>query len=98
MRNLYAAVTRRRLDNGEPFFPEQVLTRQEAIHSYTLANAYAAFQDKDLGTLSPGKWADFIILDKDLLTCSLEEIPSTKVLQTIIGGKVVYDRSVPRPK
>ncbi|MCB0694330.1 MAG: amidohydrolase, partial [Saprospiraceae bacterium] len=98
MRNLYAAVTRRRLDNGEPFFPEQVLTRQEAIHTYTLANAYAAFQEKDLGTLSPGKWADFIILDKDLLTCSLEEIPGTKVLQTIIGGKVVYDRSVPRPK
>lgn len=91
--NLYASITRRRLDNNEPFFSEQSLTRQEAILAYTLANAYGGFQEQQLGTLSPGKWADFIILDRDLLTCPEEEIPKTIVRKTVVGGKVVFDRA-----
>ncbi len=91
--NLYASITRKRLDNAEPFFPDQALTRQEAIHAYTLANAYGAFQEDQIGTLSPGKWADFIILDRDLLSCPGEEIPQAVVRQTIVSGKVVFDRS-----
>ncbi len=96
--NLHSSITRRRLDTGEPFFPEQALTRQEAIHAYTLANAYAAFQEGQLGTLSPGKWADFIILDRDLLTCPEEEIPHAVVRQTVIGGKVVYQHPASKPE
>ncbi len=91
--NFYASITRRRLDNNEPFFPEQSLTRQEAIHAYTQANAYGGFQDQQLGTLSPGKWADFIILDKDLLTCPEEEILQSTVLKTFISGQMVYNRA-----
>ncbi|MCF8238208.1 MAG: amidohydrolase [Saprospiraceae bacterium] len=98
MPNLYASITRKRMDNHESFFPEQALSRQEAIHTYTLANAYGAFQEDQLGTLSPGKWADFIILDRDLLTCPEEDIPTTVVRQTIIAGKVVYDRSKSTPQ
>lgn len=94
MPNLYASISRRRLDNQEPFYPEQSLNRAEAIHAYTLANAYAGFQDDQLGTLSPGKWADFIILDKDLLTCPDEDIPNVVVRKTCIAGKTVYERLV----
>ncbi|MBK7342721.1 MAG: amidohydrolase [Saprospiraceae bacterium] len=94
MPNLYASISRRRLDNQEPFYPEQSLNRAEAIHAYTLANAYAGFQDDQLGTLSPGKWADFIILDSDLLTCPDEAIPNVVVRKTFIAGKPVYERSV----
>ena len=85
----YAAVTRK-LSNGETFYPAQKMTREEGIYSYTMANAFAAFQEKELGSLEVGKWADIIILDKNLITCKEEDIKQTKVVATIVGGKQKY--------
>lgn len=85
----YAAVTRR-LPDGTRFFPEQCMTREEAIASYTRDAAWAAFEEDDRGTLEPGKLADLVVLDRDLLTCLEEEIPKARVLLTMVGGRVAY--------
>jgi predicted amidohydrolase YtcJ len=88
---LYASVTRRRTDNGMEFFTDQAMTRSEAIYSYTMANALAAFEEDLKGSISPGKRADFIILDTDLLNCTEEEILKTKVLATYVDGIKRYN-------
>jgi predicted amidohydrolase YtcJ len=88
----YASVTRKRADNGFEFFPEQRMTREEAIHSYTLGNAYAAFEEDQKGSIEPGKLADFVLLSNNLLTCTDEEILDTKVLMTMVGGVVKYEK------
>ena len=87
----YAAVTRR-LKNGTEFFPEQKMTRYEALQSYTSANAFAAFEEEIKGTLAVGKLADIVVLSNDLLVCEESEITQTRVLYTILGGQVVYER------
>lgn len=87
--NFYSTVTRRML-NGAPFFPEQRMTRTQAIYSYTMANAIAQFEEKEKGSLTPGKYADLVILSHNLLTCADDEIPQTKVLLTMVGGKVAH--------
>jgi len=84
--SFYASVTRRRADTGFEFFPEQRMTREEAIYSYTLGNAYAAFEEEIKGSLEVGKVADFVVLSNDLLNCSDEEILKTKVISTYING------------
>ena len=89
---IYAAVTRKRADTGLEFFPEQKMTREEALYSYTLWNAYAAFEEDEKGSLTPGKRADITVLSKNLLTCPAEEILQAQVLKTIVGGKVRYER------
>ena len=86
----YASVTRKRADTGFEFFPEQRMTRKEAISSYTLWNAFAAFEENDKGSLSIGKLADMVVLSNNLLTCSDEDILNTKVLMTIVGGEIKY--------
>ncbi len=88
----YASVTRKRMDTGAEFFPEQRMTRQEALYSYTLGNAYAAFEENDKGSISEGKLADIVVLSKDILHCSDEEILQTEVLYTIVGGKIKYQK------
>ena len=88
--SFYASVTRKRVDNGFEFFVEQAMTRGEAIYSYTLGNAYAAFEENDKGSLEEGKLADIVILSKDLINCQDDEIMDTKVLWTIVGGEVKY--------
>ena len=90
IKNLYASVTRKREDGGMAFFPEQRMTRQEALYSYTLGNAYAAFEEDLKGSLEYGKLADLVVLSHDLLTCTDEEILETKVLLTLVGGEVKY--------
>ena len=60
----YASVTRKRSDTGLEFFPEQRMTREEAVHSYTLGNAYAAFEENDKGSIEQGKLADLVVLSK----------------------------------
>jgi len=87
----YASVTRK-LRSGETFFPEQRMTRDEALRSYTINAAYAAFEEDLKGALSPGKLADVVVLSNDILTCADEEILDTKVVYTIVGGKVLYSR------
>lgn len=92
---LYAAVTRQGRD-GEPeggWYADQSLTRAEALHSYTLAAAYAARQEDRLGSLAPGKWADFILIDRNYFTVPASEIDDIEVVQTWVGGEKVYDRS-----
>ncbi|HRI58989.1 MAG TPA: amidohydrolase family protein, partial [Saprospiraceae bacterium] len=81
---------RKRADTGFEFFPEQKMTREEALFSYSLWNAYAAFEEKEKGSLTPGKYADIVVLSKDLLRCAPEEILQAKVLKTVVGGKVLY--------
>ncbi len=88
--NFHASVTRR-MGNGEAFYPEQRMTRPEALRSYTLDAAYAAFEDDVKGSLTPGKLADVTVLSRDIMSVPEGEIPGTQVLYTIIGGKVVYE-------
>ncbi len=91
--NLYAACTRRRTEPPiMDFFPEQRMTRAEALASLTRWNARAAFEEGEKGTLSVGKWADIVVLSRDLETCSDEEILTTEVLRTIVGGRVVFKK------
>jgi len=85
---IYAAVTRRRADTGLEFFTQQIMTREEALLSYTLWNAYAAFEENEKGSLRPGKRADIVVLSEDLLRCPPEKILSAKVRRVIVGGKL----------
>ena len=89
--SFYATVTRRPA-GGEPFYPEQAMSRAEALRSYTLSNAYAAHEEELKGSLTPGKLADITVLDRDIMTVPEEEILGTSVLYTIVGGEVVYRR------
>jgi predicted amidohydrolase YtcJ len=91
--NFYAAVTRRTAD-GSYFYPEQKMTREEALKSYTLNNAYAAFEEHLKGSLSPGKLADITVLSRDILTVPDDSIPGTRVAYTIIGGQIKYQRGM----
>ena len=88
--SFYATVTRKGKD-GKAFFPEERLTRMEALRTYTINNAYAAFEDREKGTLEKGKLADITILSKDILTVPDEEIRDARVTFTIVGGKVQYE-------
>ena len=89
--SFYGMVSRVTRD-GSVFMPEQRVTRAEALKAYTLSNAYAAFQEKELGSLSVGKLADITVFSKDLMTIPEKEIPTAKVEYTIVGGKVLYQR------
>jgi predicted amidohydrolase YtcJ len=89
----YATVTRRSQD-GSVFFPDERLSRMDALRTYTINNAYAAFEEDVKGTLTPGKYADITVLSRDILTIPEEEILETVVEKTIVGGKVVYARPV----
>jgi predicted amidohydrolase YtcJ len=71
--------------------PEEALTREQAIRFYTMNNAYILFLDKEVGSLEGGKQADLIVLDRDLLTCPVDDIKETKVLKTWLAGKLVHD-------
>ncbi|MGB5032957.1 MAG: amidohydrolase [Saprospiraceae bacterium] len=86
---IYAAVTRKNSSTGFEFYSEQKMTRDEALKSYTIWNAYAAKEEKIKGSISVNKLADFIVLDHDLMTCKPEELLQTKVLQVYIGGKKI---------
>jgi predicted amidohydrolase YtcJ len=88
--SFYASVTRKRADNGFEFFPEQRMTREEAIHSYTLGNAYAGFEEDFKGSVTKGKAADFVVLSHDLVNCTDEAILESKVLMTMVDGEVRY--------
>ncbi len=90
-----AAVNRRTLDGKDPqgWFPEQRITVAESIRSYTLESAYAGFEEKDRGSLEVGKWADLVVLSRDILADSeRDHIVGTEVVLTMVGGKVVYQR------
>jgi predicted amidohydrolase YtcJ len=86
----YHATVSRTLKNGSVFFGDQKLSRADALKTYTLNGAYAAFEESVKGSITPGKLADVTVLSKDILTIPEAEIPSTEVVYTIVGGKVRY--------
>ena len=94
LEGLYAAVTRkdRAGESGDGWFPEQKLSMEEAIELYTLGSAYAEFMEERKGMIREGYLGDVVILNNDLMTISPEQIMSTKVDYTIVGGKIVYQR------
>ncbi|MEM6793732.1 MAG: amidohydrolase [Acidobacteriota bacterium] len=87
--NFASAVTRR-VASGEVFFPDQVMTRPEALRSMTLDAAWGAFQSDRVGSLEVGKLADVVVLDKDILTVPDEEIETARVMLTVLGGRIVH--------
>jgi|TARA_B100000959_G_scaffold206827_1_gene216983 hypothetical protein len=89
----YYATVSRKLADGSVFYPDQRLSRLEALQTYTINAAFAAFEEDIKGSLSVGKLADITVLSKDVMTISEDEIPSTEVLYTIVGGKVMYSQS-----
>jgi predicted amidohydrolase YtcJ len=90
---VYAAVTRATLDGKNPsgWFPEQKLTVAEAVDAYTMGSAYAEFQDKEKGSITPGKLADMVLLSDDIFTIDPVKIRDVKVLKTVVGGRLVWD-------
>lgn len=87
----YASVSRR-LKDGSVFYPDQRMSRDEALKSYTLNAAFAAFEEKVKGSLSPGKLADMVVLSKDIMTIPEGDISTAEVLYTIVGGKIMYQK------
>lgn len=98
MLGLYAAVTRATLDGKNPqgWFPEQKITLAEALEAYTLGSAFAEFQEKEKGSITPGKLADMVLLSEDIFSIRPEAIRNVKVETTIVGGRIVYRRPSPR--
>jgi predicted amidohydrolase YtcJ len=89
--SFYATVSKKTRD-GTRFVPEQRMTREEALRSYTMSNAYAAFEEGLKGSITPGKLADLVVLSKDIMRVPEDEIPSARVDLTIVGGQVRYQR------
>jgi len=89
--NFYAAVTRK-LADGRVFYPEQRMSRFEALKAYTINNAFAAFEEDIKGSLTPGKLADITILSGNPLTVPDDRIRDIQVITTIVGGKIIYRR------
>jgi predicted amidohydrolase YtcJ len=91
--SFHSAVSRQDASGWPPggWYPDQIMTREEALRAMTIWPAYAGFQEKTMGSISPGKYADFVILDRDIMTVPASDILKTKVMSTWIGGKSVYD-------
>jgi predicted amidohydrolase YtcJ len=94
MIEFYAAVARKSIkgESGEGWHPEQAVSREQALKMFTLWPAYAAFEEKDKGSIEPGKLADFTVLSQDIVTIPEPEILKTRAVMTVIGGEVVYQR------
>ena len=95
---IYAAVTRRTLDNRNPngWIPEQKISVAEAVHAYTAGSAYAQFDEKSKGSLEPGKLADLAVLSQDIFHIDPVQIENTHIDLTIIDGRVIYEASAPQ--
>ncbi len=92
---VYGAVTRATLDGRNPqgWFPEQKLSVEESVSAYTMGSAYAEFQEKEKGSITPGKLADMVLLSDDIFSIDPTNIRDVKVLKTIVGGRVIWDSS-----
>ena len=95
---IYAAVTRRTLDNRNPngWIPEQKISVAQAVHAYTVGSAYAQFDEKIKGSVEAGKLADLVVLSQDIFNIDPVEIGKTRVDVTIFDGRVIYDASTPQ--
>ena len=96
LEGIYAAVTRRTLDEANPggWVPEEKITVEEALRAYTSEAAYASFDDASRGVLSKGRLADFVVLDRNIFEIAPEEIRSVRVDMTFVGGRRVFDRTM----
>jgi predicted amidohydrolase YtcJ len=94
LKTFHSAITRQDSDNWPAggWFPDQRMTREEALKSITIWPAYAAFQERELGSLSAGKYADFVILDRDIMAIAPDLILGTRVVATYISGRPVYEK------
>jgi predicted amidohydrolase YtcJ len=88
----YYATVSRKLKDGSVFYPDQRMSRIEALKSYTINGAFAAFEEDSKGSVKAGKYADLVVLSKDILTVPEDEIPTAQVVYTIVGGKVRYKK------
>jgi predicted amidohydrolase YtcJ len=95
LEGIYAAVTRRTLDDKHPdgWIPEQKITVDDALRAYTTGGAYASFEENEIGSLTIGKLADIVIIDRDLTKIPPETIRDARIDYTIVGGRIVYDRN-----
>ncbi|MCI0404188.1 MAG: amidohydrolase family protein [Acidobacteria bacterium] len=94
MRNLYASIARE-FESGGPlggWVPEEKISIADAIRAYTWGSAYAEFEEHRKGTLSPGKFADLVVLSQDVTRAPAIEVLRTQVLLTMVGGRVVYEK------
>ena len=89
--SFHASVGRKMADGGV-FFDEQRMSRMEALRSYTINNAMGAFEEDIKGSLTPGKLADIVVLSTDIMTVPEDQIRDAKVVYTIVGGKIAYQR------
>jgi predicted amidohydrolase YtcJ len=89
---MWITLTRQPRWTDQPLHPEQRLSREQAIRLYTINNAFLTFEEKEKGSLEKGKLADLIVLDRDILACPLDQVRSTQVEQTYLGGKLVFER------
>ena len=94
LEGIYAAVTRRTLDNRNPtgWIPEQRIDVEDALRAYTVNAAFASFDEDKKGSIERGKLADFVLLDNDVTRIAPEAIRDVKVLMTVVGGRVVFER------
>ena len=94
MWGIYAAVTRQDRDGmpEDAWQPDQRMTREEALRSFTIDAAYAAFEEEEKGSIERGKWADFVVLDRDIMNVPPLEILNARVEMTVLGGDAVYER------
>jgi predicted amidohydrolase YtcJ len=92
---IYAAVTRRTLDGKNPdgWIPEQKVTVEDALKAYTINGAFAEFQDSAKGSIERGKLADIVVIDRDITRVAPETIADAKVMLTIVGGRVVFEKN-----
>jgi predicted amidohydrolase YtcJ len=86
----------RQTERGGVIEPDERLTREQAIRLYTINNAYLDHEEKLKGSLEPGKLGDLIVIDRDILKCPVKEVKDIRVLLTVVGGKVVYERKGPK--
>jgi predicted amidohydrolase YtcJ len=93
---MWVAITRKAKGYEGQLHPEQALTREQAIRFYTRNNAYLLFREREIGSLEPGKQADLVVLDRDILTCPVDQIRDIKPVATYLGGKPVFTQGETR--
>jgi predicted amidohydrolase YtcJ len=87
------AITRRAKGYDKPLHAEEALSREQAIRFYTINNAHLLFLEDRVGSLEPGKQADLVVIDRDLLTCPADQVASTRALATYLDGKKVFEQT-----
>jgi len=94
LEGIKAAVTRQTIDGKQPkgWQPQEKITVEDALRAYTIGSAYAGFMDDKLGTITKGKYADLVLIDRDITTMPADSIDKAKVMLTMVGGRIVYRR------